>query len=140
MGVRYCVTGKTARLFMLRVREAMAFSEDHPMDGNVKVDEFALGGYEQNKIGRGYSAKKNAVSAAELTDDGKVKRVYMFIRHIDRDTQVTTDKWMGYRPVARAYKVTQIDSNRGLNFKAQDDPPDEILDGDYLFLGKWNLT
>ncbi|SFU56440.1 hypothetical protein SAMN05216480_107144 [Pustulibacterium marinum] len=58
MGVRYGITEKTAHLFMLKVREAMGSSGNHPMDGNVQVDEFVLGGYEQNKIGRSYSTKK----------------------------------------------------------------------------------
>ena len=133
MGVRYGITEKTARLFMLKVREAMASSENNPMDGNVQVDEFVLGGYEQNKIGRSYDAKKKkAITAVEFTDDGKVKRMYalnikdfsaqslqyIFIKHIDRKAKVTTDKWKGYRPIAKAYNINQIDSNNGLNFKA----------------------
>ena len=32
--------------------------------------------------------------------------------------RVTTDKWRGYRPISKAYDITQIESNRGLNFKA----------------------
>ena len=58
MGVRYGITEKTARLFMLKVREAMASSENHPMEGHVEVDEFVIGGYEQDKIGRSYHSKK----------------------------------------------------------------------------------
>ena len=133
MGVRYGVTEKTARLFMHKVREAMSSSGDHPMDGNVHVDEFVLGGYEQGKIGRSYDAKKKkAVTAVQLTDDGKVKRMYtkriddfsakslqyIFVNHISREAQVTTDLWRGYRPIAKAYNITQIESNKGLNFKA----------------------
>jgi len=49
MGVRYGVTEKTARLFMLKVREAMASSGKNPMDGDVHVDEFVLGGREIGK-------------------------------------------------------------------------------------------
>ena len=50
MGVRYGVTEKTARLFMLKVREAMESGGSHPMDGTVHVDEFVLGGHEKGKI------------------------------------------------------------------------------------------
>lgn len=104
MGVRYGITEKTARLFMLKVREAMSSSENHPMDGNVQVDEFVLGGYEQGKIGRSYNAKKKkAITAVEFTDDGKVKRMYalnikdfsarslqyMFIKHREFDLNIT---------------------------------------------------
>ena len=46
MCVRYGITEKTARLFMLKIRGAMSSSQNHQMDGNVQVDEFVLGGYE----------------------------------------------------------------------------------------------
>ncbi|TLP70116.1 IS1595 family transposase [Maribacter sp. ACAM166] len=134
MGVRYGVTEKTARLFMLKVREAMASSSgNNPMDGDVHVDEFVLGGREAGKIGRSYDGKKKkAVTAIQLTKDGKVRRMYamkiedfsaqslqyMFIDHISREAKVTTDKWRGYRPIAKAFDITQIKSNKGLNFKA----------------------
>lgn len=133
MGVRYGVTEKTARLFMLKVREAMASSGNNPMDGEVHVDEFVLGGKEQGKTGRSYdSKKKKAVTAVQLTKDGKVKRMYamkiddfsaqslqyIFISHVSREAKVTTDKWRGYRPISKVYDITQIESNRGLNFKA----------------------
>jgi len=131
--VRFGVTEKTARLFMHKVREAMESSGNHPMDGNAHVDEFVLGGREKGQVGRSYNAKKKkAVTAVELTDDGKVKRMYamrikdfsarslqyMFVDHISRDAKITTDKWRGYRPIGKAYNITQIDSNGGLNFKA----------------------
>ena len=133
MGVRYGVTEKTARLFMHKVREAMASSGNNPMDGNVHVDEFVLGGQEQGKVGRSYDAKKKkAVTAIQLTDDGKVRRMYsmriedfsakslqyIFINHISREANVTTDKWRGYKPISKVYNITQIDSERGRNFKA----------------------
>jgi hypothetical protein len=44
MGVRYGVIEKTARLFMLRAREAMASSRKNPMDEDVHVNESVLGG------------------------------------------------------------------------------------------------
>ncbi|GAA4107276.1 hypothetical protein GCM10022393_02440 [Aquimarina addita] len=133
MGTRYGVTEKTARLFMLKVREAMESSGNHPMDGKVHVDEFVLGGVEQGKIGRSYKAKKKkAITAVQLTKEGKVKRMYamriedfsarslqyIFVNNISRSAHVTTDKWRGYRPIAKAYDITQIESNKGLNFKA----------------------
>ncbi|ADV50960.1 hypothetical protein Celal_3705 [Cellulophaga algicola DSM 14237] len=133
MGVRYGVTEKTARLFMLKVREAMSSSGNNPMDGVVHVDEFVLGGREETKVGRSYNAKKKkAVTAVQLTEDGKVKRMYamkiddfsaqslqyIFVNHISRNAKITTDKWIGYSPIAKAYDITQIESNGGLNFKA----------------------
>lgn len=133
VGVRFGITERTARLFMLKVREAMSSSGNHPMDGIVHVDEFVLGGREETKTGRSYDAKKKkAVTAVQLTKDGKVRRMYamkiddfsaqslqyIFVNHISREAKVITDKWRGYRPIAKVYDITQIESNKGLNFKA----------------------
>ena len=133
VGVRFGITGKTARLFMHKVREAMRSSENYPMEGNVHVDEFVVGGKEEGKVGRSYdSNKKKMVCAVELTDDGKVKRMYslnidnysakelekVFEKHISKDANVVTDKWKGYRPLMKRYNITQIESNHGMNFTA----------------------
>lgn len=133
VGVRFGITEKTARLFMHKVREAMRSSENYPMEGNVHVDEFVIGGKEEGKVGRSYdSNKKKMVCAVELTDDGKVKRMYslnidnysakelekVFEKHISKDANVVTDKWKGYRPLMKRYNITQIESNHGMNFTA----------------------
>ncbi len=133
MGVRYGVTEKTARLFMHKVREAMKSSENNPMDGEVHVDEFVVGGKEKGKVGRSYnSKKKKVVCAVQLTDKGKIRRMYafkidnysskelrkIFTKHIDKQAQVTTDLWRGYRPLSKNYDITQIKSNGGINFRA----------------------
>ena len=118
---------------MLKVREAMDSSGNNPMDGDVHVDEFVLGGKEKGKTGRSYnSKKKKAITAIQLTEEGKVKRMYamkiddfsaksiryIFDNHISSEAKVTTDKWRGYRPISKDYDITQIQSNGGLNFKA----------------------
>ena len=132
-GARFGVTEKTARLFMHKVREAMKSSENYPMDGIVHIDEFVIGGKEKGKVGRSYdSKKKKIVTAVELTDKGKVKRMYalkidnysaqeletIFHKHIDKNAKITTDKWKGYRPLFEHYNITQIESNNGMNFMA----------------------
>ncbi len=43
---------------------------------------------------------------------------YIFANHISRGAKVTTNKWRGYRSIAEAYDITQIESNKGLNYKA----------------------
>lgn len=133
IAVRFGVTEKTARFFMHKVREAMKSSENHPMDGNVHVDEFVVGGKEKGKVGRSYHVKKKkVVCAVELTDEGKVKRMYsmkidnysakelekIFEKHISEEATVVTDKWKGYRPLMERYNITQIESDHGMNFKA----------------------
>ena len=133
MGVRYGVTEKTARLFMPKVRQAMESSGNRPMDGTLHVDEFVLGGLEKGKIGRSYDAKKKkTVTAVQLTQEGKVKAMYamriedfsarslqyILVNNIGREAKVTTDKWKGYGPIAKAYDINRIESNNGKNFKA----------------------
>jgi len=133
MGVRFGVTEKTARLFMHKIREAMKSSGNHPMDGTIHIDEFVVGGKEKGKVGRSYdSKKKKVVIAVELTDSGKVKRMYalkiddfsakelgkIFDKHIDKNAKITTDEWRGYRPLYDEYDITQIKSNNGQKFIA----------------------
>jgi uncharacterized protein YcnI len=95
---------------MHKVREAMSSSGNNPMDGDVHVDEFVVGGHDEKKIGRSYdSKKKKAITAVQLTGDGKVRRMYamriedfsakslqyIFVNHISREAKITTDKWRG---------------------------------------------
>ena len=129
---RYTVTHRTARLFMHKVREAMKSSEKYPMEGNVQVDEFVLGGKETGKIGRSYDTKKKkTICAVELTDQGKVKRMYaqkikdfsaeslrpLFKQHISPQASVRTDQWRGYGPLCYDYNIEQVPSEKGANFK-----------------------
>jgi transposase-like protein len=133
MAVRYGVSENTARLFMHKIREGMKSSQANPMDGNVHVDEFVVGGKEDGKPGRSYeSKKKKVVCALQLTDDGKVRRFYslkikdfsseslavIFEKHISAEANITTDEWRGYSPISKNYQIKQIPSNKGLNFKA----------------------
>ncbi len=130
---RYSINHKTAMSFMHKVREAMKSSENHPMQGEVYVDEFVVGGQEAGHTGRSYGGKKKkVVCAVELTESGKVKRFYalkindfsakslkpIFENHIDKEAQVTTDEWKGYRPISKEYSIRQMPSELGLNFKA----------------------
>ena len=107
MSVHYGVRENTARLFMHKVREAMKSSENYPMDGNVYIDEFVVGGKEDDKPGRSYdSKKKKSIYAVELIKDGNVKRFYVvkikdfstkslrtiFDKHISTQANVTTDE------------------------------------------------
>ena len=133
MSVRFGVRENTARLFMHKVREAMKSSESNPMDGNVHIDEFVVGGKEEDKPGRSYdSKKKKSICAVQLTEDGKIKRFYalkindfsakslrtIFDKHISKQANITTDEWKGYKPIMKDFNIEQIPSNNGSNFKA----------------------
>jgi len=129
---RYGISRPTAWLFMHKVREGMKSSGTMPMDGNVQVDEFVVGGRENLKQGRSTDTKKKKiVCAVELSENSKVKRVYamkiddysgkslatIFNKHISKKASVRTDEWQGYKPIAREYQIEQVPSLNGSNFK-----------------------
>ena len=45
----------------------------------------------------------------KITDFSARSLQYIFMKHIDRTAKVLTDKWKGYRPIAKAYNITQIE-------------------------------
>lgn len=77
IAIRYGISRKTAWLFMHKIHKVMKSSEQYPMDGNVQVDEFTVGGKEKGKQGRSYNTKKKKIIApVELSKKGNIKRVY----------------------------------------------------------------
>lgn len=128
MAVRYGISRKTAWLFMHKIRKVMKSNEQDPMDGDVQVDEFTIGGKEEGKQGRSYNTKKKKIVASvQLTKWGGIKRVYalkiddysskslnrIFVKHISKEACINTDKWKGYRPLMKDYNITQSHSNNG---------------------------
>jgi hypothetical protein len=82
MGKRFSIRQGTEWCFLQKVCKAMKSSQKYPLEKLIHFDEFTVGGKEEGKQGRSYySKKKKAVIAEELTDDNKVKRVY--IKSID---------------------------------------------------------
>jgi transposase-like protein len=91
--------------------DAMKSSGNHPLTGNVDVDEFFVGGQEDGKKGRDKEKKKLVVIAIEKRNKG-ISRMYAkeisnadsknlgdFMRSkIEPTASVKTDKWMGYKP------------------------------------------
>lgn len=129
---RYSISPTTAWTFMHKVRKAMESSQQQPMQGEVHVDEFVYGGKENLKQGRSYDTKKKKlVVAVELSDTGKVKRVYfnkikdysskslqvIFDNHISPQAEIKTDKWSGYKPISKVYNITQELSDGGNNMQ-----------------------
>ena len=123
---RFEISYPTAWMFMHKVREAMASSEQKPMNGRVLVDEFVYGGREDLKQGRSTdSKKKKIVAGIQLDDNGGVKRAYfkviknygsvelrkLFDAHISNEAHVITDEWTGYKPLNKEFNITQEKSN-----------------------------
>lgn len=125
------VNRKTALLFQHKVRLAMKSSLNHPLKGQVEVDEAFIGQSEEGKIGRGSEKKTQIVVAVEKNGVTGVKRMYakiienassnslekIFKDHISPLATVLTDKWKGYNPISKEFNITQEKSEPDKNFK-----------------------
>jgi hypothetical protein len=124
---------KTCWEFKWKIQQAMASCKRFPLTGEIHVDEFLIGEYEEGKKGRsGDSKKRLVVIALEILGKEKVGRAYaqviesasakefepFFNAYISKDANVITDEWKGYLPLKKEYSLLrQIPSNKGANFK-----------------------
>lgn len=123
---------ETALNFRRKLQKAMESSGKHPLCGNVEVDEFAVGGYDEGAQGRAKSDKKLVSVALEVKPDGQFGRAYamriedysskelkkIFETHISTEASIRTDKWTGYIPIAKSYPLLKQEySNKGKNFE-----------------------
>lgn len=121
---------KTCWLFKRKVMESMKSSKNHPLDGNIEIDETFIGGKEKVKRGRSKGSKKQVVFILETKGKG-ISRAYgkvianagtkelrPFIKdHVNLEARLKTDKWRGYTPLKNEYKnLIQVESNKGKNF------------------------
>lgn len=122
---------KTCWEFKWKIQQAMASSLRYPIDGLVHVDEFMIGGPEEEKRGRSKGSKKLIVVALEILDSG-VGRAYAEVianasakelgnfltRHVSKEAKIISDEWTGYIPLKAEFKkLEQIASDDGRNFK-----------------------
>lgn len=122
---------KTCWGFKWKIQQAMQSSLLNPLMGLVHVDEFWIGGPEEEKRGRSLGNKKMIVVALEIVDQG-VGRAYAEIiekanskelggfmrKYIDKEAKVITDEWRGYLPLKKEYpNLEQRKSEAGKNFK-----------------------
>ncbi|MEI6139836.1 MAG: IS1595 family transposase [Mariniphaga sp.] len=122
---------KTCWEFKWKIQQAMQSSKQHPINGLVHVDEFYIGGEEEEKWGRSKGDKKLVVIALEIVEGG-VGRAYaqcsdnssaasfkpFFEMYISKDAKVITDKWRGYIPMKKIYpNLEQIKSENGKSFQ-----------------------
>lgn len=135
LGKEFGCQQKSAWLFKAKVQEAMKSSEQYDLKGDIEVDEFMVGGFEQQAPGRTHSEKSLAVLGVEKVIDKKgnesLGRAYarvidnasaeslkiIFEKHIAKDAAVKTDGWKGYLPLKKQWNINQQLSNKGENFK-----------------------
>ncbi len=107
---------KTCWLFRMKVMQAMASSEQHPLEGVVEVDEFVLG---QQKKGSTRRKKDKTLVIIGIEKKGKgVSRIYAHpIRHSDKrsiqgfirrnvkdQANIKTNAWSANRALSREMK------------------------------------
>lgn len=131
LGQEFELRQKTCWEFKWKVQQAMASSLKQPLTGIVHVDEFMVGGPEEQKRGRNKGSKKLIVVVLEITKQG-VGRGYSEVierasskelgdflkKYVSIETKVISDKWKGYTALKKHFtKLEQVESDDGKNFK-----------------------
>lgn len=125
---------RSAWLLKAKYQNAMKSSNKYPLETKVEVDEFLVGGFDENKQGRSPEAKQLVVLGIEKVTDkrGKITigRAYakviedasakelqpFFEQKVDKDSKVTTDGWRGYWPLKKDWSIEQVLSEKGKGF------------------------
>ncbi len=117
----YELRQKTCWAFKWKIQQAMASTKLYPLEGEVHVDEFFVGGEEEQKHGRERGKKRLVVVALEVIPGKGVGRAYarvipdasakslrpLFDDHISKDAKVITDEWNGYKPLKTDYPLLE---------------------------------
>jgi hypothetical protein len=122
---------KTCWLFKQKVMKAMESSGNSLMDGTVEVDETYVGGQDEESWGRNEGGKKITVIAIEKKGRG-ISRMYgkviptaekkhlkeFMISHINKDANIRTDKWNGYKGLESIFPnlIQEKSERKGKNF------------------------
>ena len=131
LGNEFGLRQKTCWEFKWKIQQAMASSLKYPLEGLVHVDEFMIGGPEEQKRGRSKGSKKLIVVALEIVGTG-VGRAYAEViesasskelgkflkKYVAKDAKIVSDEWHGYTPLKEDFKkLEQVASDDGKNFK-----------------------
>jgi hypothetical protein len=108
----------------------MESSLNKRLEGIIHVDEFFVGGPEDQKRGRSKGKKKLVAVAIEIISNG-VGRAYaeviehasseelgaFLIKYVSLDAKIISDVWAGYTPLKKIFiNLEQIPSDNGKNF------------------------
>lgn len=122
---------KTCWGFKWKIQQAMISSLNTHLQGLVHVDEFFVGGPEEEKQGRSKGDKKLIVLALEITNEGvgrayaeiiehaSAKELGLFLKkYVSKAAVIISDGWKGYTPLKKEFvKLKQVPSDNGKNFK-----------------------
>jgi transposase-like protein/predicted nucleic-acid-binding Zn-ribbon protein len=124
----------SAWLLKAKYQNAMKSSDQYPLEEEVEVDEFLVGGFKENERGRSLEDKQLVVLAVEKVVDKKGKttigRAYakvienasteqlkpFFEQKISTDSTIVTDGWRGYWPLKKEWAIAQKLSEKGKGF------------------------
>ena len=124
----------SAWLLKAKYQNAMKSSDKYPLEDEVEVDEFLVGGFSENNPGRSLGSKQLVVLAVEkvINKKGKVTigRAYakvienasaaqlkpFFEQKIAVTSKVITDGWRGYWPLQKGWTIEQKLSKKGKGF------------------------
>jgi transposase-like protein/predicted nucleic-acid-binding Zn-ribbon protein len=124
----------SAWLLKAKYQNAMQSSDKYPLEAEVEVDEFLVGGFTENERGRSLESKQLVVLAVEKVVDknGKttIGRAYakviknasteqlkpFFEQKIATDSTIVTDGWRGYWPLKKDWKIERKLSEKGKGF------------------------
>jgi transposase-like protein len=121
---------RTCSLFQHKIREVMGVNELPKISTTAVVDEFMVGGPEENKKGRSNGKKTQAVMLIESNNYGILrchaqtinnagtKELKPIIKqYVCTKAIVKTDRWRGYTPIKKEYpNLIQEKSANGKNF------------------------
>lgn len=125
---------RSAWLLKAKFQNAMKSSNKYPLEEIVEVDEFLVGGFDENEPGRSLESKQLVILGVEKVVDKKGKttigRAYakviqsaatkelkpFFDQKIDKDSKITTDGWRGYWPLHKDWTIEQKLSKKGKGF------------------------
>ena len=96
----------------------MRSSGKNPLDGQIEVDEFFVGGPETGKIGRGNEKKQQVVMAIQVDGFG-IHRCYAKVipnasgdelgaflqENVAAEADIRTDNWTGYVPCKKDFPI-----------------------------------
>lgn len=135
LGREFGCQQRSAWLLKAKFQNAMKSSDKYPLEEAVEVDEFLVGGFDENERGRSLESKQLVVlgvekvidkddkvtigrAYAKVIENASAKELQLFFEQkIDKDSNVTTDGWRGYWPLQKDWNIEQKLSNKGKGFK-----------------------
>ena len=126
---------KSAWLLKAKYQNAMKSSDKYPLEDDVEVDEFLVGGFDEGLPGRSNESKQLVIlgvekvvdkngketigrAYAKVIENGSSENLKLFFEEkISKGTTIKTDGWRGYLPLKKDWQIEQEISEKGKNFK-----------------------